>query len=61
MEDKSHDEYTIVLSSYDTEILTRAMADAAKEKPAPRKIQGVELKKKNHEELSGNSGHTEWI
>jgi hypothetical protein len=61
MEDKSHDEYTIALSSFETEILTRAMADAAKEKPAPRKTQGVELKKKKTGESSENSGNTEWI
>jgi hypothetical protein len=46
METKSEKSHTIVLSSYETEVLTRALVEAAKEKPAPKKVQFPELKKK---------------
>ncbi len=54
MESESEKSHTIVLSSCETEVLTRALAEAAKEKPAPQKVQFPELKKKK--KPAGTSG-----
>ncbi len=52
MENKS--DYLIVLSESETEILTRALAEAAKEKPPPKKVSHTELiKKQKPEKPSG--------
>ncbi len=44
--EKKPDDHIIRLSESDTEILTRALAEAAKEKPAPRKVPHTEFRKK---------------
>ncbi len=46
METESEKSHTIVLSSCETEVLTRVLAEAAREKPAPQKVPFPELKKK---------------
>ncbi len=59
MEKKSQDEHTIVLSDHETQILTRALLEAAQEKPAPQKVPFTGLKKKKKGEHS--SGDTQMI
>lgn len=49
-----NNDHVIVLSDHETEILTRALVEAAQEKPASKKVQHTELKKK--EKPAGPSG-----